>query len=74
MFGIPVTCKCIPKRNHDSPNFIFFFFPCSPNLGRGRKIIDPNPTMHITVKKRIESRLKYKPKAQWTRNSEVYVD
>ena len=36
--------------------------------------MDPHPTMHITVKKRVESQLKYKPKAQWTPNSEVYVE
>jgi len=45
----------------------------TPNLGRGRQIVDPHPNMHITVKKRIESQLKYTPKAKWISNSEVYV-
>ncbi|KAF8799361.1 hypothetical protein BYT27DRAFT_7120961 [Phlegmacium glaucopus] len=44
-----------------------------PNLGSGRQILDPHPMMHNTVKERIESQLKYKPKAKWTPNSEVYV-
>ena len=65
-------CESISK-NHDVQIFIFFG---SPNFGRARKIVDvdPHPTMHITVKKRMESKLKYKPKAKWAPGSEVYVD
>ena len=44
-----------------------------PNMGRGRQIIDAHPKMHITVRRRMESRLKYKPKAIWTPNTEIYL-
>ncbi|TFK34711.1 hypothetical protein BDQ12DRAFT_726579 [Crucibulum laeve] len=45
----------------------------SPNFGRGRTIQDPNPNFHISVKERIESNLKYAPRAKWAKGTEVYV-
>lgn len=42
------------------------------HLGRGRRIHDPSPHFHATVKQRMES-LKYTPNAQWEKGSEVYV-
>ncbi|KAJ7490441.1 hypothetical protein FB451DRAFT_1023007 [Mycena latifolia] len=45
------------------------------HLGKGRTVIDPKPNFHITVKERMaNTALKYKPKAQWTAGTEVYVD
>ncbi|KAF7348219.1 hypothetical protein MSAN_01775300 [Mycena sanguinolenta] len=45
------------------------------HLGKGRTIIDPNPKFHYTVKERMaNSALKYRPKAQWTAGTEVYVE
>jgi hypothetical protein len=44
------------------------------NFGRGREITGGPPNFHITVKKRMESSLKYTPRARWTQGTEVYVD
>ncbi|KAF7314983.1 DUF2235 domain-containing protein [Mycena indigotica] len=45
------------------------------HLGKGRKIIDPSPNFHITVKERMQDgMLNYKPRAIWTKGTEVYVD
>lgn len=43
------------------------------NLGKGRKIPDVQPLLHISVKKRMRSPLDYQPKARWAAGSEVYV-
>ncbi|EAU86154.2 hypothetical protein CC1G_03365 [Coprinopsis cinerea okayama7 len=43
------------------------------NLGRGRKIPDPEPKFHITVQKRMRSHLDYRPQARWFPGSEIYV-
>lgn len=43
------------------------------HLGRGRKIVDENPVLHKSVKTRMESNLKYKPRAEWNGGSERYV-
>ncbi|KAF5377977.1 hypothetical protein D9615_006665 [Tricholomella constricta] len=44
------------------------------NFGKGRKIRDPNPCFHPTVKQRMEDpKLKYKPKAVWTAGTEKYT-
>lgn len=50
-------------------SFITFSF----HLGKGRKIVDPQPNFHMSVQKRMASPLKYKPKAQWTAGTEVYL-
>ncbi|KAF8885707.1 hypothetical protein CPB84DRAFT_1850310 [Gymnopilus junonius] len=42
------------------------------HLGRGRKIVDPQPNFHATVQKRIQA-LSYTPKAKWAKGTEVYV-
>lgn len=42
------------------------------HLGRGRRIQDQTPTFHATVKLRMEN-MKYTPKAQWNKGSEVYI-
>jgi hypothetical protein len=45
------------------------------HMGRGRKLIDPSPKFHISVKQRMEDRsLNYTPKAKWTPGTETYVD
>ncbi|KAF9465244.1 hypothetical protein BDZ94DRAFT_1234674 [Collybia nuda] len=43
------------------------------HLGKGREIQDSHPLFHATVKRRMESSLKYSPRALWTKGSEVYV-
>ncbi|KAF9560892.1 hypothetical protein CPC08DRAFT_459719 [Agrocybe pediades] len=43
------------------------------NLGRGRNIMDPQPNFHATVRRRMQSPLKYTPKAKWTFGTESYV-
>ncbi|KAF6763265.1 hypothetical protein DFP72DRAFT_875217 [Ephemerocybe angulata] len=43
------------------------------NRGKGRKILDAQPKLHVSVKKRMRSPLNYQPKARWTHGSEVYV-
>lgn len=49
------------------------FALCSCHMGRGRNIVDPHPNFHVTVQKRMKSALNYKPKADWTPGTEVYV-
>lgn len=45
------------------------------NFGRGRKVRDPHPDFHVSVRERMENAdLKYKPRATWTEGSEQYVD
>jgi len=45
------------------------------HLGKGRKVVDPQPKFHITVKERMkDTTLKYQPKAQYTPGTEVYVE
>jgi len=44
------------------------------HLDKGRAIADAQPKFHVTVKERMANTLlKYKPKAQWTPGTEVYV-
>ncbi|PPQ80444.1 hypothetical protein CVT25_001771 [Psilocybe cyanescens] len=43
------------------------------HLGRGRKIMDPHPKFHTTVMKRMQSPLKYTPKARFEAGSEAFV-
>lgn len=43
------------------------------HLGRGRKIVDEKPKFHVTVMRRMQSPLKYTPKAQWKADSQVFV-
>ncbi|KAF9485751.1 hypothetical protein BDN70DRAFT_870613 [Pholiota conissans] len=43
------------------------------HLGRGRKIVDPQPKFHASVQTRIASSLKYTPKAKWKAGTEVYL-
>jgi uncharacterized protein (DUF2235 family) len=43
------------------------------HLGRGRKIVDPQPNFHATVMTRMQSPLKYTPKAKWKAGTQVYV-
>lgn len=43
------------------------------HLGRGRKIVDPQPNFHATVMKRMQSPLRYTPKARWKAGTQVYV-
>jgi len=43
------------------------------HLGRGRKIVDAKPNFHASVQKRIDSPLKYTPKAKWKAGTEVYL-
>jgi len=45
----------------------------SRHMGKGRNIVDPHPNFHVTVQKRMQSDLNYKPKAVWTEGTEVYV-
>lgn len=45
------------------------------NLGKGRVIRIEHPKFHVSVKERMEDpKLKYTPKARWTKGQEVYVD
>ncbi|KAF8158001.1 hypothetical protein B0H34DRAFT_674491 [Crassisporium funariophilum] len=44
------------------------------HLGKGRDIVDLQPTFHATVKRRMESPLSYTPKAKWKSGTEVYID
>jgi len=45
------------------------------NLGRGRKIRDPRPNFHESVRERREApELHYKPRAKWEVGTERYVD
>ena len=43
------------------------------HLGKGRSIPDMNPLFHESVKYRMESTPKYKPKAIWKKGTERYV-
>lgn len=56
--GVDANRACITSRFH---------------LGKGRKIVDPQPNFHLSVQKRMASPLKYSPKAQWTAGTEVYL-
>jgi len=42
------------------------------HLGRGRKIVDPQPKFHTTVRHRMLA-LNYTPKAEWNAGTEVYI-
>jgi hypothetical protein len=45
------------------------------NFGRGRKIRDPHPNFHESVRERMNvAELHYKPRAKWTAGTERYVD
>jgi hypothetical protein len=44
-----------------------------PNFGRGRKIRDPNPIFHVSVRHKMENS-NYRPNARWTPGTERYTD
>jgi len=43
------------------------------HLGRGRKIVAPQPNFHATVLQRMQSPLNYTPKARWQAGTQVYI-